>query len=73
MISVWWASANPNSHGNPALYTEFLGAAPVPPSYPEIKIPPAPALATPAATVPTPASETNLTEILASLLAFFKS
>ena len=32
-----------------------------------------PALATPAATVPTPASETNFTEILASLLLFFKS
>ena len=29
---VWWVSARPSSHGNPALYIEFLGAAPVPPS-----------------------------------------
>ena len=33
----------------------------------------APAFATPAATVPTPASETSFTDILASLLAFFRS
>ena len=33
----------------------------------------APALATPAATVPTPASDTSFTEILAWVLAFFRS
>ena len=52
---------------------EVLGAAPVPPSKPEIRITPAPAFATPAAIVPTPASDTNLTEILAFLLAFLQS
>ena len=52
---------------------ELSGAAPVPPSYPEIRMTLAPAFATPAATVPTPASETSFTEILAFLFAFFKS
>ena len=52
---------------------EFLGAAPVPPSKPEIKMTCAPAFATPAATVPTPASDTNFTEILASVLEFLRS
>ena len=45
----------------------------MPPSKPDTKITCAPAFATPAATVPTPASDTSLTEILESLLAFFKS
>ena len=40
---------------------------------PEIKITCAPALATPEAIVPTPASDTSFTEILAFLFAFFKS
>ena len=52
---------------------EVRGAAPVPPSLPEIRITCAPALATPAATVPTPASLTSLTEIRARLLAHFRS
>ncbi len=47
---------------------ELLGAAPVPPSYPEIRITCAPAFATPAATVPTPASDTSFTEISAFCL-----
>ena len=72
-ISVWCVSASPSSHGSPALWIELLGAAPVPPSYPEISIRPAPALATPAATVPTPASDTSFTVILASLFAFLQS
>ena len=38
-----------------------MEAAPVPPSKPEIRITSAPALATPAAMVPTPASLTSLT------------
>ena len=50
-----------------------ISPAPVPPSYPEIRITPAPAFATPAAIVPTPVSETSLTEIRAFLFAFFKS
>ena len=52
---------------------DVLGAAPVPPSYPEIKMVFAPALTTPAAIVPTPDSETSFTDILAPLFAFFKS
>lgn len=51
----------------------FLGAAPVPPSPPEIRMVWAPALATPAATVPTPAWLTNFTEMSADRLAFFRS
>ena len=70
---VCCASAKPSSHGIPVCCNDVSGAAPVPPSYPEIKITSAFALATPAAIVPTPTSETNFTLIRASLLAFFKS
>ena len=52
---------------------ELFGAAPVPPSKPDTNITCAPAFATPAATVPTPAYDTNFTDILASLFEFFKS
>ena len=72
-IRALCVSATPSSHGSPALWTELNGAAPVPPSYPEIRTTWAPALATPEAIVPTPASETSFTEIRADLLAFFKS
>ncbi|MND86954.1 hypothetical protein D3C80_789370 [compost metagenome] len=72
-INVCCASASPSSHGIPVCCNEVNGAAPVPPSYPEIKITSAFALATPAAIVPTPTSETNLTFTRASRLAFFKS
>ena len=67
------ASAIPNSQGRPACFREVKGEAPVPPSYPEIKITSALAFATPAAIVPTPTSETSFTFILAFLFAFFKS
>ena len=50
-----------------------MGAAPVPPSQPEMRMTWAPALATPAATVPTPASLTSFTEMQAWSLALFKS
>jgi hypothetical protein len=50
-----------------------IGDAPVPPSYPDTNITSDFAFATPAATVPTPASATNFTFILAFGLAFFKS
>ena len=70
---VWWVSAKPSSQGSPACLIEVWGDAPVPPSKPETNTTSAWALATPAAIVPTPTSETNLTLILASLLAFFKS
>ena len=46
-----------------------MGAAPVPPSPPEMSMPFAPALATPPAMVPTPPEETSLTVTRASSLA----
>ena len=52
---------------------EDMGEAPVPPSYPDIKILSDLAFATPAAIVPTPALETSFTLISASLFAFFRS
>ena len=70
---VCCASAIPNSQGSPACFNDVRGEAPVPPSKPEIKITSAFALATPAAIVPTPTSDTNFTFIRAFLLAFFKS
>ena len=72
-INVCCASAKPSSQGIPVCCKEVRGAAPVPPSYPEIRITSALALATPAAIVPTPTSETNFTLMRASRLAFFKS
>ena len=57
----------------PAYLIEDKGDAPVPPESPEIRIFPACALATPAATAPTPTSATSLTEISASGLAFLRS
>ncbi len=70
---VCCASAIPNSHGSPVCFKDVKGEAPVPPSKPEISITSALALETPAATVPTPTSETSFTLIRASLLADFKS
>jgi hypothetical protein len=52
---------------------EVWGDAPVPPSKPEINTTSAWALATPAAIVPTPTSDTSLTLIRASRLAFLRS
>ena len=59
--SVCWVSARPISHGTPAETIELSGDAPVPPSWPAISTWSALALATPAATVPTPTSATSLT------------
>ena len=64
--SVCWVSARPISHGTPADWIEDSGDAPVPPSWPAIRTWSAFALATPAATVPTPTSETSLTETCAA-------
>ena len=50
-----------------------MGAAPVPPSPPEISMPPAPALATPLAMVPTPVEDTSFTVTFASSLAHCRS
>jgi len=52
---------------------EVSGEAPVPPSKPEMVTWSALALDTPAATVPTPSSDTSLTEIRATGLTFFRS
>ena len=65
MTRVCCASDKPNSQGKPACFSEVKGEAPVPPSCPEINITSALAFATPAATVPTPTSETNFTLIRA--------
>ena len=73
LMRVWWASATPSSQGRPAPMMEFRGAAPVPPSWPEMSTTWAPALATPAAMVPTPASDTSFTLMRALRLAFFMS
>ena len=45
--SVCWVSARPSSHGPPACLSEVSGAAPVPPSWPEISTTSACALETP--------------------------
>ena len=71
--SVCWVSARPISQGTPACWIEDSGEAPVPPSWPAITTWSAPALATPAATVPTPASAASLTETVALGLAARRS
>ncbi len=58
---------------NTGVFERRQGEAPVPPSYPLISTTSACALATPAATVPTPTSATSLTEIRARGFTFFKS
>ena len=70
---VCWVSARPSSQGPPACLSEVSGEAPVPPSWPEMSTTSACALETPAATVPTPTSETSLTCTRAEGLAFFRS
>ena len=60
--SVCCVSARPISHGMPAAWIDDSGDAPVPPSWPEITTWSAFAFATPAATVPTPTSETSFTD-----------
>ena len=71
--STCCVSARPSSHGRPACLIEDSGDAPVPPSWPAITMWSALALATPAATVPTPASATSLTEISALGLTHCRS
>jgi len=71
--SVCWVSARPISHGEPACLIDDQGDAPVPPSWPAITTWSALALATPAAMVPTPISDTSLTEMSARGLTFFRS
>ena len=73
IISVWCVSASPSSHGSPACLMLERGDAPVPPSNPLIKIRSDRPFATPAAIVPTPASDTSLTHTRACRLAFFRS
>ena len=72
-MRVCWTSANPVSQGDPAYLMEDRGLAPVPPSPDDISIMSAPAFATPAATVPTPASETSFTLMRAEGLMHLRS
>ena len=67
--SVCWVSASPISHGMPAAWIDDSGDAPVPPSWPAISTWSALAFATPAATVPTPTSDTSFTDTRAPGLA----
>lgn len=71
--NVCCVSASPSSQGAPACFIDVSGVAPVPPSCPEIRTTSACAFDTPAATVPTPFSETSLTCTRADGLAFFRS
>ena len=71
--SVCCVSARPSSHGVPACLIDDQGEAPVPPSWPAMVTWSDLPLATPAATVPTPTSDTSFTEIAAAGLAFFRS
>ena len=61
-VSSWLASVRPISHGTPAYLIDDSGEAPVPPTWPEIKITSARALATPAAMVPMPVEATSFTQ-----------
>mmetsp|Transcript_4405 Transcript_4405/g.17906 ORF Transcript_4405/g.17906 Transcript_4405/m.17906 type:complete len:367 (+) Transcript_4405:466-1566(+) len=70
---VCCVSATPSSHGRPAHLMPVHAAAPVPPSPPETVMWSALALATPAATTPTPTSDTSLTETSPSGLAHLRS
>ncbi len=71
--SVCCASARPSSQLMPAFFIDESGEAPVPPEWPLIRIASAPPLATPAATVPTPASATSLTDTAALGLICLRS
>ena len=72
-MRVCCTSARPVSQGDPAYLMDESGLAPVPPSPPEMRMTSAPAFATPAATVPTPDSETSFTLILARGLMHLRS
>ena len=72
-VSTWCASERPISHGMPAYLIEVCGDAPVPPTWPEIRITSALALATPAAMVPMPERATSFTHTLAVGLICFRS
>ena len=72
-VRVCWVSLRPISGETPAQRIDDWGAAPVPPSAPEMTMRSALALATPAAIVPTPLSATSLTLTAAVGLTFFKS
>ncbi len=71
--STCCVSASPSSQGTPPCLMEVRGEAPVPPSWPEMRTTSECALATPAATVPTPTSATSFTLMRALGLAFLRS
>mmetsp|Transcript_22651 Transcript_22651/g.65933 ORF Transcript_22651/g.65933 Transcript_22651/m.65933 type:complete len:200 (+) Transcript_22651:960-1559(+) len=70
---VCCASATPSSQGSPAPFTPVQAAAPVPPSWPLMVTWSALALATPAATTPTPISDTSFTDTSPWGWEFFRS
>ncbi len=72
-VRIWLTSLRPISQGVPAYLIEVWGEAPVPPTWPETRITSALALATPAAIVPMPASETSFTPTRASGLICLRS
>ncbi len=72
-VSTWWVSDRPISQGRPAYLMEVCGDAPVPPTWPEIRMTSALALATPAAMVPMPERDTSFTQTAASGLICFRS
>jgi hypothetical protein len=71
--STWWASARPSSQGTPEWWMAVSGEAPVPPLSPLMRTTSAWAFTTPAAMVPTPASDTSFTLMRARGLTFFRS
>ena len=71
--NVCCVSDRPISQGQPAFLIEVSADAPVPPSWPEMRMPSALPFDTPAAIVPTPVSETSFTLTLPYRLAFFRS
>mmetsp|Transcript_31683 Transcript_31683/g.53232 ORF Transcript_31683/g.53232 Transcript_31683/m.53232 type:complete len:305 (+) Transcript_31683:1062-1976(+) len=73
MVNVVCDSVSPISQGPPACLMLLMGDAPVPPSCPDTWMTSAPALATPEATVPMPASATSFTETLADGLIMCRS
>jgi hypothetical protein len=68
-----WVSARPISQGLPQCLMDDHGDAPVPPSWPAITTWSALHLATPAAIVPTPISDTSLTLMSECGATFFRS
>ena len=72
-VRAWCASTTPISQGSPARRSACWRAAPVPPSYPDIVMTSAPALAMPMAIVPMPGTTGTFTMTLAWGFEVFSS